>query len=877
MSDYDKHVDRIFSYALTLSPAEREEYLNNACAGEAELRARVDKLLRLADTPDNIFARGGRAVRSIASELTGNSDPMKEGDLLGKYQILRLLGKGGMGYVYLARRGDDMFEQQVAIKVISGSLISTSAARRFERERKILARLGHPGIASIYDGGVSTDGVPYFVMEYVDGLPVTRYANEKHLGIEARLRLFVDICDAVQHAHTNLIVHRDIKPSNIVVTPDGFPKLLDFGIATILDDSDGNSDGLHTLTGQRWHTPQYASPEQVRQEPLTTASDVYSLGVLLYELLTGVRPFGNDSDPAYIIEKSICETEPDVPSSAVRKLLGSPSTLTASDSADNKSTELTSSAPQTWVKKLRGDLDLITLKALCKDPAGRYHSADALGADIKRFLAGHPIKAHRPSRLYRARKFVRRNKAIVGIAVILALMVVSYVATITVQTNRIRTEQARSEAIANYFISVLSTPDPTAGPAYDVTIVEALDSALVRANTEFVDDPYVRDGILWGIFSTYWRVSQKDEARIVADTLSRLRQDLFGPNSIEYLEIARYHAATLRNAGNPEAADSLYRLIEPAWKATYADSDADVAVLLNDRAMVLESLERFDEAEELYSEMLQLYDETGDRLEIQNLVVGHNNFASMLIAAGRLDKAEDHAITALKLARETWDTTHVNTAIPAIRLATVNASRGDHAEAARLYEQAVPLLLESYGPNNASYRSAVTSMASSYTALGRHKDAEQILAEIVDRASSESPLNHAIALQNLATNLSRQNRLEEANQLLVTAAELFESQLPATDYRRGLPHLTRSDNLLRLGAYPEAVRAAEKAEETLSVSLGSDHWITVLAGGRKAAALLNMNIPGAREDLELAVEKLQAEPAATTEYVVRLEKALQGH
>ena len=320
----------------------------------------------------------GDAIRDAASTVSVLWEPAP-GDRFGPYRILHALGRGGMGAVYLAERDDDQFRMTVAIKLMRSNLVTHETLERFKTERQILASLDHPNIARLLDGGAAPNGTPFVVIEYIDGEPITDYCRRHELSIRDRIRLFRKVCSAVQYSHQNLIVHRDLKPGNILVTKDGEPKLLDFGIAKLLDPAASSQ----TQTNARLMTPDYASPEQVRGEPVTTATDIYALGVLLYELLTGTASLqSRQTTDTYAIEQAICTEEP--------------------------------TRPSTTRRELRGDLENILLMALRKEPARRYASAEQFSEDLRRYLEGYPIVARQDTWSYRTSKFVRRNKAAVG-------------------------------------------------------------------------------------------------------------------------------------------------------------------------------------------------------------------------------------------------------------------------------------------------------------------------------------------------------------------------------------------------------------------------------------------------------------------------------
>ena len=362
----------VFEQALELPAGERAAFIQKNCEGDEELRREVESLLeshasagRFIDQPDIFFRE---------EDLKDDDTSVAAGQLIGAYRIVREIGRGGMGAVYLAERADEQYKKQVAIKLIKRGMDTDSVLRHFRNERQILASFDHPNIARLFDGGTTKDGLPYFVMEYIEGVPINQYCSAHGLSVVERLKLIREACAAVSYAHRHTVIHRDIKMSNILVTSEGTPKLLDFGIAKILQPGI-ESEALMTMTGVRPMTPEYASPEQVRGEPVTTASDVYSLGVVLYELLTGRSPYHFTSRSLSDVAREITNTEPPRPSTVV--------------SNNNQQSEITNQ------KFLRGDLDNILLMALRKEPARRYQTVDQFADDIRRHLESRPVLARK--------------------------------------------------------------------------------------------------------------------------------------------------------------------------------------------------------------------------------------------------------------------------------------------------------------------------------------------------------------------------------------------------------------------------------------------------------------------------------------------------
>ncbi len=407
-----KQVEALFEQALEVPTAERPHFLQGI--GDDELRGEVESLLHahgqagaFLDEPEHFFSSEGL-----------EEDAFLPGQIIDRYRIIREIGRGGMGAVFLAERADQEFKMQVAVKLIKRGMDTDQVLRRFQHERQILASLEHPNIARLLDGGTTDDGLPYFVMEYIKGERIDHYAEQHRLSITERLELFRQVCGAVSYAHQNLVVHRDLKPSNILVTPEGTPKLLDFGIAKIIQSGDG-MEALATITAMPAMTPEYASPEQIEGTHATTLSDVYSLGAVLYQLLSSHRPYRLQNRSPQEIAKAITATQIEKPSARVAR---------AEDA-----------------RRLRGDLDNIVLMAMRRDTARRYRSVEQFSEDIRRHLTGRPVIARADTLSYRAEKFWQRNKLAVSAAALLFLTLVGGIVATASQAHRARTEQARAE------------------------------------------------------------------------------------------------------------------------------------------------------------------------------------------------------------------------------------------------------------------------------------------------------------------------------------------------------------------------------------------------------------------------------------------------
>ena len=576
-------VEALFNEALDRPPAERAAFLAETCPDDEPVRREVESLLVAEGS--GLTDRLG-AVNRVADELVAASDSAV-GRRLGPYRLEEEIGRGGMGVVYRAVRDRDDFQQTVAVKVLPGGLFSPDAVSRFRNERRILASLQHPSIARLLDGGTTPEGVPYVVMEYIDGVPVDRYAREQELDLEARIRLFLRLCDAVQYAHRNLVVHRDLKPDNILVTPEGVPKLLDFGIARLLDADDARAP----LTRTRIMTPRFASPEQLRGERIGTPSDVYSLGRVLFRLLTDRDPHrapAEDSGPSGVAEliREVLDREPPAPSAVA---------------AD---------------RRLKGDLDVIVLKALRRDVDARYDSVRALVEDLERYLAGLPIAARPPTLRYRAAKYLRRNAVPVAAAALLVASLVGGLGAALWQGQRAerarqQAERARqqaetalfrSETVTRFLTGLFEAADPRTAGGEDVTAVQLVDRGVERID-ELEDDPALQAQLLRTLAIVNVQLGRYDRAGQLAERAAGIRRGL-EPDSALIAALNTW-GQTLNQLGRPDSAAIVYREALDHSLALLGEEHDESLALMNNLAIVYGRTGRDAEAETLLRRLIE--------------------------------------------------------------------------------------------------------------------------------------------------------------------------------------------------------------------------------------------------------------------------------
>jgi len=541
-----RRVREVFAGAYRLPAESRPAFLDNACLGDGELRSEVASLLAALEKADGVFQPLSRSLLSTAAH---DATPDRRiGTLLGSYRILKQIGSGGMGEVFEAMRDDGTFQRRVAIKFALSTLSHGEMIRRFEAERSLLATLQHPNIAQLIDAGTTAEGMPYFVMEYVDGIRIDAYCDEHQLPISERLRLFQEICGAIRFAHKHLVVHRDIKPGNILVASDGTPKLLDFGIAALLREEGGSGERTHTAQG--FMTPDYASPEQLRGERATTVSDVYALGMLLYKLLTGQKPYEFRSPLPFEMSQTILNTEPTRPS--VKSIA-----ITVAGSSRERIR-----------RTLNGDIDAIVLMALRKEPDRRYQSVQDFSDDIGRYLAHHPVVARRGEARYRAGKFIRRHRTASIAFVIVVLAVIGGVGGVLWQAKQAQHErdialvQEKKATRINAFLQQMIAESDVNwynhGLGPDVTALDILDAASVRLENELQDEPAVKAELHMTIGNTYLALGSSEKAAHHFAASLRLRQCAYEADNHELVESEYYLAGAFNqfSSSDPAAADS---------------------------------------------------------------------------------------------------------------------------------------------------------------------------------------------------------------------------------------------------------------------------------------------------------------------------------
>ncbi len=781
-SDRWRSARDLFDRALEIPAASRSSWLREHCGDDAALAGTVEALLTSDERAGAFMARLSVAPAPVREA--------EDGRRIGPYRLLRKLAEGGMGSVYLAARADELSEREVVLKLIRQGMESAETRRRLRTERRILAALEHPNIARLYDGGTTEDNLPYFVMERVDGLPIDEHCEAHRLTFAQRLELFRDVCSAVHCAHQSLVVHRDLKPSNILVTATGVPKLLDFGIAKLLD-SEACPEGAATLPWARWLTPDYASPEQVLGHRITTASDVYSLGVLLCKLLTGELPHRFQTLTVAEIERRLRQRPATRPSELRRRAI-----------------EKTDGDRCQWPRELTGDLDNIVLKALHGDPRRRYASAEQLAEDLLRLRDGFPVRARPDHPLYRLRKFLHRQRAAVAVGAGFVALLIAGILALAVQSTRIARERDQLRAVVSFVKDVFNV----AAEKEELTVRQAVDRSTVILDRRLRAQPEVRATLLDTTGAIYLNLWAIEPALAQLQQAVELRRRLYGDASLKTAESLSSLGLALAFSGELEEGEAkarqaleLYshelgerhpRVVRPlnnlvtllCYKSDFKaaaepsiealalarelspEDSEELVTAVGNRALALTKTGELAEAVALYREALELYRRyRGEEHPAVALVL--NNLAAVLRRQGHLDEAEDFYLHALELMERLFGEGHSRLSLPLNNLASLQLEKGDVESAVASYRAVQGQVLGSQGPGSVGYLVTSVGLASALTAAGDPRSAEILLRSNLERWRAElgSSWFVAYAESALGASLTALGRFAEAERLLVSS------------------------------------------------------------------------------------------------------------
>ena len=765
--------------ALTLSKEECALWLQSLRTENPEIADNLRELLeeyRAAD--EEKYLEGGPAL------LLDSGAP---GENIGSYRLISLIGHGGMGTVWLAERSDGRFERKAAVKFLNFALAGRGLEERFKREGAILGRLSHVNIAELLDAGVTATGRPYLVIEHVEGEPIDLYCDRRRLGIEQRIRLFLDVLAAVAHAHANLVIHRDIKPANVLVSKDGKVKLLDFGIAKLIE-GEGQAGAATVLTHEAGSalTPAFAAPEQITGSPVTTATDVYALGVLFYLLLTGLHPAGEGPHSAADLLKAILELGPRAPSEVVAA--DTEQTLT---SASNRST-----TPDRLSRRLRGELDTIVAKALKKNPQERYASVPAFAEDLQRYLNNEPIHARPDTLIYRAAKFVRRHRVAVSLAAAVVVAIVAGLIGTLLQARTARLqrdaairERDRAKRVTDFMISTFRVPDPAQSNVNNLTAREILDRASRQIDTEMAKDPEAQAHMMYVMSEVYDSLAIYSQAQVLLTRALDLQRRVLGPDDPQTLTSLSLMAVLLTEQGKYPEAEKLQReafaartrVLGPEHPDTIA-SMARLASLLTLQGQNAEGVKMKRDAFALSRKVSgpedpvtlkmanslaavlweqgdnQLYAEAElvqrDAIDREKRVLGPEhpdtlngmmNLGVIMRRMGRYAEAERIYRETLAIHTRVLGPEHPDTLVIRDSLAIAIAKQKRYQEAEGIYEETLVVIRRVFGPDHPMASTSIYNIACLEAVQGHHDRALSLLTDALDHGLSG---NIAMGIEN---------------------------------------------------------------------------------------------------------------------------------
>ncbi len=786
----------LYERAISLTVDERPRFLATACSDDPALQREVESLLAADSQWEPRVTAAIDAVFSTAFARTAVNGRAH----IGPYRVVRELGRGGMSTVYLAERDDNQYLMQVAVKVIKRGMETEEVVQRLRQERQILASLSHPNIARLLDGGSTDDGLPYFVMEHIDGEPIDLYCQRRGLSLLSRVELFREVCAAVLYAHQNLVIHRDIKPSNLLVTQLGVPKLLDFGIAKLLDPGLLPGSQARTAPGVIALTPEFASPEQMRGEPLSTATDIYSLGVVLYLLLTDRHPHALEGRTLQDLERLIRTTSPP-----------RPSTVAVAERAP----------------LLRGDLDTILLKALHQDPQQRYASVEQLSEDLRRYRDGLPVLARPDALGYRMGKFVRRHRAGVIAAGLVAMSLLGGILATVRQARIAERARERAEEVRDFLISIFHLADPVVTRGETVTAREILRQGAARITRELGGQPADRAMLMDAIGRSYHQLGLYADARPLLEQALQLRQEARGP-SLEVAESLHSLGELLFVQGDLAQAEKSLRDALALRQKLLGERHAAVAETLNSLGVIAYARGDPRRADPLLRQALTL----------RKAVLGPahpavaeslSNLAAVLAAEGQQGSALELYREALALQRRVLGEEHPDVATTCTSLAKVLYEQKDYAGAEELARQALAIRRTVFGAAHPAVATALRQLAAVLYARGDYAQAEPLGREALAlqrQLLGNDHLELSLTLNNLADVLTAQGDPASAEPLYREALAIRTLRLEPKDLRVAASQRQLGACLLALGRYAEAEPLLLASYPLLQNGLGDDHPVT---------------------------------------------------
>jgi eukaryotic-like serine/threonine-protein kinase len=832
-----ERVQSLFHHAATLADAERHDFLRAACADDPTL---VDEVLAMLEHDD----RGSL----LDHDLAYAADPIVASGVpeaiaaqpFGPYRLVRLLGEGGAGVVYLGARDD--LGSIAAIKILRDAWLSPARREHFESEQRILAQLNHPSIARLYDADTLPDGTPWFALEYVEGLPLTEYCRDRRLSLAERLALFVDVCDAVQYAHRHMVVHQDLKPSNILVTADGAVKLLDFGISKELDVRDA---GVAPAAGLRLMTPAYAAPEQVHGGAVGVETDVYALGVILYELLAGRTPFDLSNRSAADVERIIVHDEPVKPSVAA--------------TADLRA----EAGRHAWA-----DLDALCLTALHKDPQRRCGSIEALRRDVEHFTRGQPLEARPDSVRYRTGKFVRRNRrpllgSAVALGIIVSLVVVSTLRLATAR-NEALAQAARTERIQRFMLDLFDGGERDAGPSADLRVVTLVDRGVIQARA-LDGDPLIQAELYQTLGGIYRKLGKFDGAETVLQSSLDLRRALHRPDAGEVVKGLLALAALRSDQARFDEAERLVLDALDRTRQTLGPGTPLIGVAKAALGGILVQRGKYDQAIPMLEAAVALQPAAGgDEVALAAMLL---ELANANFYVGHYDISQSLNERVLSMHRRLYGTRHPSVADDLINLGAIQHERGRYPDAERFYREALDINRTWYGSTSYTTASNLTMLGRSLIFQDRYDEAHDVLGqalEIHEHVFGRVHPQVASALNDLGILAMRRNATDEAEADFRRIGDIYRSVYGDRHYLVAIALSNLASVFMARNDYLTAERMYRDAARRFGETQSPDHLNTGIARIKLGHALVRQRRYAEAEPEIVAGYTIVAKQAAPT-------------
>lgn len=816
-----ERIQELFHAAADLPESEQRAFLKAACGDDGELMAEVLAVLEEDARGASLLDRD---VAHVANQVMGEAGlPSLPFPVFGPYRMRGVLGEGGMGIVYLAERED--LGSLVAIKILRDAWLSPARRERFASEQRMLAQLNHPSVARLYDADTLADGTPYFVMEYVEGAPLTDHCRQCECSIQERLKLFRLVCEAVEYAHQHAMIHRDLKPSNILVKPDGGVRLLDFGIAKQLDSLDVPAD--RTQTGLRLMTPAYAAPEQIRGENVGIQTDVYSLGVILYELLAGRLPFDLSNLTPGEAETMIVEQEPERPSAMAQRMSQRPGARQRAAWANKAS----------WA-----DLDVLCLTAMHKDPRRRYRSVEALIRDIDHYLRGEPLEARPDTVSYRLGKFVRRNRRAVSAAAMVVTAVISLVVFFTVRLaiarNEAVAEATRTQRIQQFMQNLFEGGDKEAGPADNLRVVTLIDRGVQEART-LDSEPRVQAELCQTLGSIYQKLGKLDQADSLLRAALDKRRSLLGPENPEVAESLVALGLLRVDQAKLEEAEKLVREGLAMSRRTLPPNDAGIGNATDALGRVLTGRGVYDQAVPVLEEAVRLRSAPG--VAPSDLAASLYQLASTHFYAGHYAVSESLNQRAVAIHRQVYGERHPLVADDLINLGAIQSELGNYQEAERFDRQALGIAQAWYGKDHPETASDMTILGRVLVYQNRFDEGVELLAHalaIQERVYGKVHPRVASALNDLGNAAVKRGKYDEAEARFRRMADIYRAVYGDHHYLLGVALSNLANVYLHRGQYGQAEQLFRDVIRRFTGALSASHTYTAIARIKLGRTLL---------------------------------------